>query len=442
MGISPGRAIPDDVRAILHSLAKGFERERLLGPRQIVATLLIMIDEQCGYRRGLGLAHERHGDAFGWKHPPSAGAFCRARQNLTPAELSVVYRQALESPMASAARRRWRWKGLRICAADGVRYLLPASDAIIAEWGRPKIAGGEAYQPQLLQVTLWDVGAIQPLAWVHQACRGKGHGERNGILRLLDQIGPDDVLLLDRGFPSRRLLFELMARGIHFVIRMPTGGDKDFAEVRRFLAGARADADAEFVYTDPDSDQPLREPLRLVRRAGRNGQADVLVTNLADRGRFPRADLFALYRRRWGIENAFRDLKIRYQAEDFHGTTPQFIEQEIIVLMLLMLIESLVEEAAQMTLPAAERGSGDQDRPRRCNRAALGDRVPTLIAIGLRQRVPRHLAAAWRRGLDACAKERDRVRRPRSYPRICRSQYGRWRIERRHRDPHCKNAAA
>jgi len=442
VGTSQERATLDDVRAIFHGLATGFQRERKLGPRQIVVTLLTMIQAQCGYRRGLGLVHEHLGDVFAWgSAPPDAGGFSRARQNLTPAELHAVYAEALNSSTATAARRRWRWKGLRVVAADGVRFLLPASDAIIAEWRRPKIADGEAYQPQLLQVTLWDVGAVQPLRWVHLPCLGKGHGERSGILTLLDGLGPDDVLLLDRGFPSRRLLFELIARGIHFVIRMPAGTSTDFTEVRGFLAADCADGERDFAYADPDSDEPLIERLRLVRRAGRDDSIDVLVTDLVDRGRFPRRDIFALYRRRWGIENAFRDLKMRHEAENFHGTTPQFIEQEIIALMLLMLIESLVEETVEMALPTRERGSGDHDRPKRCNRAALGDRVATLIAIAVRERTPRWLAAAFHRGVQACANDRSRVRRPRSYPRICRSQYGRWRFERRHRTGYDSKAA-
>ncbi len=159
-------ATQDDVRAILHDFASKFERERKLGPRQIVTVLMTMIRMECGYRRGLGLVHEHHGKVFGWGNgaPPSAGAFCRARRNLTPAEMRAVYGHALAQPTAVAARQRWRWKGLVVYAADGVRFLLPASDAVIAEWGRPRIADGkEAYQPQLLQVTLWDVGAVQPL---------------------------------------------------------------------------------------------------------------------------------------------------------------------------------------------------------------------------------------------------------------------------------------
>ena len=444
MGISHLQATQGDVRAIIHSFAALFERRRTFGPQQIVVTLMTMIRNECGYRRGLGLVHEHHGEVFGWGGgaPPDAGAFCRARQNLTPAEMQAAYRAALATPTAVAARNRWRWKGKVVYAADGVRLLLPASDAVIAEWGRPHIANGlEAYQPQLLQVTLWDVGAVQPLHWVHLPCHGKGHGERSAILKLIDRLVPGDVLLLDRGFPSRRLLFELQARDIHFVIRMTAGSSTDFTEVRRFIAGKTTDSAVDFSYADPDSAEPLTTSLRLVRRVGENGEIQVLVTNLMPPDRVSRQELFELYARRWGIENAFRDLKIRYACEDFHGTTPQFIEQEIVALMLLMLIESLVEETALMTLPAGQRGCGNDHRPKRCNRAALGDRIPTLIAIGLRARVPRYLATALRRGIRACAADRAPVRRQRSYPRICRSQYGRWRIERRHRDPHWKEAA-
>ena len=441
MGTSHERAIQDAVRDIFHFLPTAFDRERLLGPRQVVTVLMTMIREQCGYERGLALVNEHHGVALGWnrkrrgrrarRRPPSAGAFCRARQNLLPAELLAMYRSALDSPVALAAQTRWQWKGHRLLAADGVRFLLPATQPIIDEWERPKVAGGEAYQPQLLQVAIWDVGAVQPISWVQAPCRGKGYGERSAILRLLDTMRPGDVLLLDRGFPSRRLLHELIARGIHFVIRMTASGTKDFAEVKQFLAGRAADAEADFAYNDPDAAEPLTERLRLVRRIDADGNVRVLVTDLRDRETYSKDDLFAVYCRRWGIENAFRDLKIRYEAEHFHGTTPQFIEQEIIVLMLLMLLESLVEETAIMALPPAERPNGDDVRPKRHNRAALGDRLPTLIGIALRTPTPATLRQAFSRGMEAIRRCRAIVRRPRTYPRICKSQYGRWRFERK-----------
>jgi len=99
------------------------------------------------------------------------------------------------------------------------------------------------------------------------------------------------------------------------------------------------------------------------------------------------------------------------------------------LLMLLMLMESLVEETAIMALPRSERPCGDDFRPKCHNRAALRDRLPTLISITLRTRVSRERRDAFTRDMAAITQCRARVRRPRSYPRVCNSQYCRWCFE-------------
>jgi hypothetical protein len=136
-----------------------------------------MIRDNCGYKRALDTVSALMGAEFGWKKlPPKAGSFAKARRKLTPAEMLAMYQLALESPSAVAARNRWRWRGFRLMAADGSRFLLPAHAALIEEYQRPLVKGGEAYQPQMLQMTLWDVGACQPVAWCQRPCRGKGRG--------------------------------------------------------------------------------------------------------------------------------------------------------------------------------------------------------------------------------------------------------------------------
>ena len=320
--------------------------------------------------------------------------------------------------------------GFRLVAADGSRFLLPAHADLIDEYLRPRVNGGEAYQPQLLQMTLWDVSACQPLAWCQRPCRGKGHGERALLMTLLGALLPTDLLWLDRGFPSRRMLFELMARNRSFVARMTAGTATDFREVAAFIASGRARAEVDFIYRDPDCTPALTIRLRLVRDVDEHGAGCVVVTNLMDHRQFTASDLIAVYRRRWGIEVAFKDMKMRYQIEGFHGTTPQLIEQEIIALMFLLLIESLIEEAALSTRPAHQRGHGDEDRPKRCNRAALGDRIRTVLNLASRTTDCRHLWREYRRGIDATAADRVRIRRrDRGRQRQCLSQFGRWRFK-------------
>lgn len=425
------RATVDDIRAILLSFSLLFDRQRLLGPRQILMVLMFMIRDDCGYRRGMMTISGLMGQEFGWgKFPPSAGSFSKARAKFDPAEMLKMYQMALQSPTAVAARNRWRWRGYRLVAADGVRFLLPAKKPLINTFLRPLVTGGEAYQPQMLSVTLWDVGACQPLSWRHRPCRGKGNGERAVLLDQIDQLSPTDLLLLDRGFPSRRLLFELMARDIPFVVRMTAGTSSDFAEVAAFMAKNVATDEVDFTYMDPDCTPALVEKLRLVRDVDENGSGCVLVTNLMDTKAFTVQDLIDVYQRRWGIETAFKDMKMRYQIEGFHGSTPGMIEQEIVALMFLLLIESLVEEAALTTLPGKQQGNGDQRQPVRCNRAALGDRIGSLLTLAVRKINDRRLMRELRRALDAVAKDRQPVRRTgRGRKRQCLSQFGRWRFK-------------
>lgn len=429
--LQQSRATVDDIRAILVSFSLQFDRQRLLGPRQILMVLMFMIRDECGYRRGLTTISGLMGEEFGWKKfPPSAGSFSKARSKFKPADMMEMYRLALQSPTAVAARNRWRWRGYRLVAADGVRFLLPAKETLIGKFLRPLVAGGEAYQPQMLSVTLWDVGAYQPLSWRHRPCRGKGNGERAVLLDQIDQLTTTDLLLLDRGFPSRRLLFGLVARDIPFVVRMTAGTSSDFAEVAAFMARNLATDEVDFTYRDPDCTPTLIERLRLVRDVDEDGSGCVLVTNLMDPKAFTAQDIIDVYQRRWGIETAFKDMKMRCKIEGFHGSTPDMIEQEIIALMFLLLIESLVEEAALKTLPDNKQGNGDQHRPLRCNRAALGDRITSLLTLAIRPKNDRRLMKELRRALNAIAKDRQPVRRPgRGRKRQCLSQFGRWRFK-------------
>ena len=232
---------------------------------------------------------------------------------------------------------------------------------------------------------------------------------------------------------------------------MIAGTSSDFREVAEFIASGRESDSINFTYRDTVNAITRVERLRLVRDRDENGNSCVLVTNLMDEQQFTAKDLVNVYYRRWGIEVAFKDMKMRYEIEGFHGTTPQLIEQEIIALMFLLLIESMIEEAAITTLPTNQRDKDDTDidtdidtdtdtdtdtdnidehRPKRCNRAALGDRVRTLLNLAIRTTQSRHLWQEYRRGLNATAQDRARIRRPnRGRQRKCLSQYGRWRFK-------------
>lgn len=60
-------------------------------------------------------------------------------------------------------------------------------------------------------------------------------GERQMLVQHLDRLSTDDLLLLDRGYPSRWLITLLTERAISFCMRVDKAGDAGFACVRAFL---------------------------------------------------------------------------------------------------------------------------------------------------------------------------------------------------------------
>jgi hypothetical protein len=204
--------------------------------------------------------------------------------------------------------------------------------------------------------------------------------ERQMLFEHLERLGPEDLLLLDRGYPSRWLVALLNQRGIAFCMRVEMGGERGFTCVRQFRrSGLR-----EQIVTLPapdrrdviDYDCPATPPrVRRVRHVVPNGQVQVLMTNLFDTRRFPAAAFGDLYHHRWRIEVAFARLKHRLNLEHVSGLSHQAVLQDFAAKILCDNLEALITLAAQTEHPIASE--------RRINRAyahtVLKPLLPALL---------------------------------------------------------------
>jgi hypothetical protein len=131
-------------------------------------------------------------------------AFAKARERLhMPALASLndlVVRRADEAGLVE------RWCGLRVVAADA-SVLMPAVRACLLD--RASAAADRLF-------ALYLPGAELTL---HASVHSPSVAERNMLMEALDVLGPDDVLVLDRGYPAAWLVALLNARGIRFVMR-------------------------------------------------------------------------------------------------------------------------------------------------------------------------------------------------------------------------------
>jgi len=278
----------------------------------------------------------------------SEQAFAQAR-----AKLSLTAIPALNDWLVASAEQHGfvpRWRRLRLVAADTstLHFGLRASRL------------PHAALPDQILFGLFLPGAELMLA---TSLHGIDEcGERQMLVQHLDRLSTDDLLLLDRGYPSRWLVTLLTERAISFCMRVDKAGYGGFACARAFLnsgldeqvvtlnaASRRAAADYDFTYA------PQR--VRLVRHVASTGKVRVLMTNLFDTDRFPARAFGDLYHQRWRIEEAFKRLKSRLNLEHLSGLSQQAVVQDVAAKIMCDNLQALVALAAhhQADLRALDR---------------------------------------------------------------------------------------
>ena len=158
------------------------------------------------------------------------------------------------------------------------------------------------------------------------------------------------IILADRGYEGYNTIAHLIESMANFVIRakdldsngflhtlhLPPDGELDI-DVSKILTNSRTQVfqnDDRYVWIhrrafdlwDSSGTYPIQ--FRLVRFMLADGSYECLVTNLP-REKFPPGKLKKLYHLRWGVENAYRDLKYPVDLLHFHGKSAQSVLQEL-----------------------------------------------------------------------------------------------------------------
>lgn len=234
----------------------------------------------------------------------SAQAFSKARQNLSHTVFSRLNARLMA--LVQGLRATPRWHGLRVVAADASRLRLFLNDAT-----------GRSMQ-EAMAFALYLPGLELTLA---AELYSPSVGERQMLFDHLDALRPDDVRVLDRGYPARWLIAHLTQKGIPFCLRVDDSG---FMAVRDFLRSGREDALVTIAPAGRDDCAAYLcdrtpTPVRLVRVVTPKGRIHAVMTSLRDAGAYPAAGFADLYHPRWRIEEVFKRLKQRLALENTSG---------------------------------------------------------------------------------------------------------------------------
>lgn len=280
-------------------------------------------------------------------------AFRMARKKLKPS-VFVDLNQRLLAQAPAVARR---WFGWRVLAADSTTLYLPTThpDTIAATHFNHYHDGAGGIYSLARAAALLDVASG---LFLRADLASDSQGERAMLASQLSAMQPDDLLVLDRGYPAHWLFALLWQQRRAFCIRLP------LTYSPQVTAFVRSGQDSTIITCQPQAQHagfaehelpltPFR--LRLVRVVLPSGQIEVLATSLLDEVQYPASVFGQLYQQRWRIEEAFRHIKCRLKLERFGGETPLAIRQEFHATILLHNLATLAGLEALQALPEAER---------------------------------------------------------------------------------------
>lgn len=231
------------------------------------------------------------------------------------------------------------WQGHRVLAVDGSRMLLPNHRTVKEAFGEYLLGcNGDTPRSMALISMLYDtLNHLTLDARIEPYSCSEGGLLRQHFSKLMEH----DLLLLDRGYPSILLMYELRAMNVHFCMRMKESWWK---EVREFSSSGKKDMIVNFSLAKKDWKKPgitleqagQKLTCRLVRIELENGEFEVLCTSLLDPVKYEYEQFEALYHLRWSEEEAYKLLKARIEVEDFSGKTEKAVKQDFHAKILLM----------------------------------------------------------------------------------------------------------
>jgi hypothetical protein len=211
----------------------------------------------------------------------------------------------LRERTADAAGTCWKVGRFVPIGVDGSKFDAPRTIAN----ERLGMAGKDKCGPQLMLLLLVHLGAMLP--WGLRI--GPAQESERALLRsTLDELPEDALLVADAGFTGFDLLSELSRRGVSFLIRVGRG----VRLLSKLGYYHREGKGVVYLWPDARHDRPP-----LVLRLVRVGSA-FLITDVTDPRDLSRSMASELYRRRWGLEVAFRSLKQTLQRRKLRSCTP------------------------------------------------------------------------------------------------------------------------
>ncbi len=291
-------------------------------------------------RKGLTLKMELRG-YMNISHPGtqiSKPGYLKQRLKLNPEAIKYLYQFHNRNFYTDPEAELYLFNGHLVLAADGSNVNVPTTPETLEAYGSSSRKGTKP-QAALGLACLYD--ALNRMIIDSKINRVKFNEmavAEEQLAHVSDTIGDLPFLVtLDRGYPSIPAFLRLLDCNTKFVARLKKS---DFSQEQKEMSSDDEDVEISITNTRRRKHTgTINEAIMLSRNSfiirmvrvwlDRNaGIYEVLATNLP-RDTFPSECFGELYRLRWRIETAYETLKDRLQMENFTGTKPVLLAQDI-----------------------------------------------------------------------------------------------------------------
>ena len=282
----------------------------------------------------------------------SKPGYLKQRMKLNPLAFYELYRHHNRNFYADPGFSHFH--GYLVLAADGSGINIPTTRETLDTFGTSSRKGTKP-QASIGLGCLYDV--MNRMILESDCCKCKFDEMRlaeEQIDRVSETIGASQPFLavMDRGYPSTEAFIRMMEKGVLFLVRLKSSDYKKEQASLSFpdtWVDIRLDKSRISHYKGTDIGQRMEElghiTLRMVKVPLPEGKEEVLITNLPSET-FDSRQIAELYHMGWGIETAYETLKDRLQIENFTGTRPVLLLQDICsTIYVSSLAEDIIRDA-------------------------------------------------------------------------------------------------
>jgi hypothetical protein len=165
----------------------------------------------------------------------------------------------------------------------------------------------------------------------------KNHNEREALMNQIGYLKPDDILIMDRGYFGKKLLFFLNSRGIKVIFRMKDNG----LFVKEIVKKGQSSMNTTISYCNETIQ------FRIISYKINNNSYFLGTTIMNHTVEYFKD----LYWKRWTVETNFRESKYLLSLRNILSRDENKVRQDIYTINILFLIGSFFRNRIQVLLP-------------------------------------------------------------------------------------------